>query len=136
MEDFDEARTARAPGDDERSFKLGGEVFTIRQAVRPEVLVTAVSITNESGMDHDVKALDETMHGLLEEEGRGRYTALRERESDPVTYFDLVDVVRWAMKVHTGRPTERPAPSLPGPGPTGAGLTAVAPLPAAETSTG
>lgn len=134
MKDFDEARTA-ARDAEERSFKLGGETFTIRPAVRPETLVAASRVRQDSEIADDVAAFDEMLEGFLEPGDRDRYRELRLRETDPVTFADLMAVAQWAVEVNTGRPTEQPSPSTPGLKPTGTELTAVPPL-TAETQTG
>lgn len=136
MKDFDEARAQRNATDaEERSFKLGGETFTIRAAVRPETLVAASRVTTDSSLVDDVAAFDELIKGFLEETDRERYEQLRLREVDPVTFTDLMEIAQWAVEVNSARPTEQPSPSGLGREPTGTPLTAV-PQPTAETQTG
>lgn len=135
MKDFDEARTARSTRDaEERSFKLGGETFTIRPAVRPETLAAAARVTTDSGVADDIEAFDELILGFLEDEGRARYETLRRREEDPVTFTDLMEVAAWMVEVNSGRPTVQPSPSSAGLPQTPTSLTVVSPS-QAETQT-
>lgn len=129
MKDFDGARAERSARDEEeRTFKLGGETFTIRPAVRPETLIAASRVKTDSEIADDVAAFDEMLEGFLEPVDRDRYRELRLREDDPVTFADLMDVAQWAVEVNTGRPTGQPSLSSPGLKPTGTELTAVPPL--------
>lgn len=134
MKDFDEVRAQRqVRPEEERSFKLGGEQFTIRDSVRADTLAAGARVTDKSSVAEDVDAMDELILGFLDEADHERYLELRRRERDPVTFYDLVDVAQWMVQVNTGRPTVQPSPSGAGEQTTPPPLTAVSsPPPAAQ----
>jgi hypothetical protein len=134
MKDFDEARAQRNADAEIRSFKLGGETFTIltKTHVRPEALAAASRISRESSIDQDLASLDETITGFLaDDENRDRYAALRARVADPITFADLYEVATWMVQEETDLPTEQPSPSTTGSGPTAPSLTDVSASPPA-----
>jgi len=134
MKDFDQERATRTiPDVDERTFTLGGETFTIRPSVRADTLAATSAVSQESSVADDVDAFDSVIEGFLEETDRPRYRTLRGRETDPVTFKDLMDVVGWMVAVNSGRPTQLASPSTAGPERTGTTLTDVSsPPPAAQ----
>lgn len=132
MKDFDAVTAERNTLDVEaRTFKLRGETFTIRPAVRAETLVAASRITTESNPASDIVAFDELIEGFLEPDDRDRYRDIRARETDPVTFTDLMAISMWMIETNSGRPNDEQS----GRGPTDAPRSAVSPLPA-ETQTG
>ncbi len=136
MKDFDEARAQRKADTpaELRSFKLGGEIFSILPsiAVRPDALAAASRVTKESRFGDDLDSMDETIFGFLaDEDNRVRYRTLRARIDDPITFADLYEVVTWVVSEETGRPTEQPLPSTSGQGTTPPSLTAVSDSPPA-----
>ena len=129
MKDFDEARATRPTLDeDARSFKLAGETFTIRPFVRADTLAAAGRVSDKSSIADDVDAFDELIVGFLEDADHERYLALRRRETDPVTFNDLMELAAWMVETSSGRPTRQPSPSTAGPGKTGDGSTGESPL--------
>jgi hypothetical protein len=132
MKDFDQERAIRtAPSEDERTFVLAGESFTIRASVRADTLAHASDVTADSKVSDDVAAFDALIEGFLEEHDRPRYRLLRARETDPVTFDDLMEVAAWMVSVNSGRPTQQASPSTAGPERTGTTLTAVSSQPPA-----
>lgn len=126
MKDFDEARAARISDPAERTFKLGGETFTIAPAVRPEALLPALDLNEAQGAE--VFAIhDQLITAYLDAEGVERYTRLRQRDEDPITLEDQIDVIRWIQETATGRPTRQPGHSSESPGTSGTPLTVVPP---------
>lgn len=132
MKDFDQER-ATVPFDEEaRTFRLRGETFTIKQAVRPEVLVPASRVNRESVLADDVTNVDATILAVLDGDGPDRYRQIRESDDDPITFIDMMAIVNFAIEVATGRPTRQPGSSGAGPSKTGTGSTGEPPLRAVE----
>lgn len=132
MKNFDDDRKLVPFDEEERRFVLGGETFTVKPRVRPEVLIPWAKVTTESSMEDDVANVDATLKGLLEPESLDRFEQLRARETDPVAYLDLVAVLRWAVEVTAGRPTKQPSNSGSGDGKNGTDSTAGQSLRAVE----
>jgi hypothetical protein len=121
VKDFDTDRKARSIPVEDRTFILGGETFIGRESVRPEALTKWDGITDEMAVGEVLQATDDTILALIEDtdDGHARYLALRQREDDPISVPDLVEVGTWLVEVQTGRPTEPPtastdSPSTPG----------------------
>lgn len=131
MKDFDQDR-GEPLNEDERTFRLRGQVFTLKPRVRPEVLIPASLVTTASSIGEDVANIDEMLKAFLNGDDAARYEELRAREDDPIEYRELLAIVRWAVEVSTGRPTEQPAPSGSGAGESGTGSTAASSLRAVE----
>lgn len=122
MKNFDEAREARAKED--RSFQLGGEVFTRKVGIRPEVLSPYENLSDDTPATEALATIDMIVLDMIEDGGEGqdacvRYKALRAREDDPVTLGDLTDLVEWLVESATSRPTSRQSGSMRGPAATG-----------------
>lgn len=111
MKNFDEERNFVPLDEEDRRFQLGGETFTLRARVRPEVLIPATRITNGSAMEDDIANIDAALAALLEPESAERFTRLRAREDDPITYKELLPVIAYAVEVTAGRPTKPSASS-------------------------
>jgi hypothetical protein len=125
VKNFDEQRSTLS--EEERTFQIGGETFLARAKVRPEALAQWDGISGDMPALDILKASDETILALMDQRdnAHARYTALREREDDPLSLDDLVDLGQWLVEVVTGRPTEplsgsTTSPSTPGTTPTGA----------------
>jgi hypothetical protein len=108
VKDFDEARAERSTRD--RSFKIGGETFTRRLAVRPEAMEEFARMRKDDVDLAGFEIFDRTFYAFVEPDGHERWKALREREDDPLNYADIMDVCAWLVAEETGRPT--PALSL------------------------
>jgi hypothetical protein len=117
MHDFDRDREQRHSAD--RQFKIGGEVFTRRPAVRPEAMTAYEDLTPGASASEAVEVIDNLILAFLEPSDHERYRALREREEDPLNVTDLNDLVRWLIIETTRRPTQQPSPSTAGSEPTG-----------------
>jgi hypothetical protein len=131
MKNFDTERKEREIPEEERTFTLGGETFIGKSVVRPEALTKWDGITQEMEVTEILTATDETILALIEnrDDAHARYTALRQREDDPIGVNDLVEVGKWLVEVQTGRPTEQPSGSTASPPTPGTTLTAVSSLP-------
>lgn len=123
MKDFDAKRKARM--DRDRSFKIGGEEFTMRAGLRPEVLIPWEQLTEETSAAEVLQILDSIVLDFLEPYGdsHDRYRALRERVEEPITLQDLQELVEWLIAEQTGRPTGQPSSSTPSAVPPGTGST-------------
>lgn len=108
MKNFDETRTERRSSLEDRTFQLGGEVFVIRQAIKPEWMVPYEDLDPVENTSGDfVRTIDDLICAVIEpnDDAVIRYRALREREEDPVDIEDLHALVRWMIETATGRPT-------------------------------
>lgn len=113
MKDFDEARAERMQRD--RSFKIGGETFTRRLAVRPEAMEEFARMRRDEAELAGFEIFDRTFYAFVEPEGHERWKQLREREDDPLNYADIMEVCGWLVAEETGRPTRALSLSTPGP---------------------
>lgn len=111
MKDFNELLAQ------EREFRVQDEVFAWKD-VRPEVL-SAFDV-NVNGDDPNAvwDLMDRQIVLFLAPEEQKRWKELRKREDSPVTIGQMNAVLTWLMEEQTGRPTEQPSPSAPGPGKT------------------
>lgn len=124
MKNFDDHRRARATAE-EREFKIGGEQFRCKAAVRPETIAPFDDIQDETPVLETLALVDSIVVGMLEpdDDAELRYRALRAREADPLTVDDLLELVGWMIEKVTGRPTVLPGGSSAGPGTTGTNST-------------
>ena len=112
--DFDQERQARVAR--LRTFRIGGEQFTVRASVRPEALLDWESVGGDTSAEETLRVIDSTILALVENENgqagaHERWQALRTREDDAVSLEDLLDVMAWLMEQQTGRPTVQPSDS-------------------------
>ena len=121
MKDFDQKRKERASRD--RSFTLGGETFTMRIGLRPEVLVPWEQLDETTAAGEVLQILDTIVLDFLEpyDNQHDRWRTLRERTEDPVTLQDLQELVEWLIAEQTNRPTGQPSGSTPSAVPPGTG---------------
>ena len=117
MKDFDEGRVAalNTPEAD-RTFVIGGETFTCRASVRPEVMFEIAEMDADTPSPQVFAIIDRLVLNMIEpvNDAQNRWRALREREDDPLTINDLNGLVSWLVEQQAGRPTEAPSLSLPG----------------------
>lgn len=127
MHDFDEERLVKYQED--RKFKLGGEEFTHRPTVRPELMAEWEDITNETTAKEALVLTDRLILAWLDTDADPtavkRFKALRERETDPIGGGDLSKLVTWLYRQSTRRPTTTPEPSSAGSGSTGTTVTGI-----------
>lgn len=127
MRDFDELLSQ------DRTFKVGGEVFTWRD-VRPEVLALFdMPFPEENGKkDPDLPKKQATYVWDLADaqillfivpQDHERWKDLRKREDGAVTIQQIEAIVSWLMEQQTGRPLATSGPSQVGPGPTATSST-------------
>jgi hypothetical protein len=116
MKDFNELLAS------ERQFKVQDETFTWRD-VRPEVLTEFDTDTNGDDPSAVWDLMDRQILLFLGDGEQDRWKALRKRDDAPVTVAQINAVLMWLMEEQTGRPTEQPSPSAPGPGKTAASST-------------
>jgi len=122
MKDFDIARDERSAQD--RDFRIGGESFRMKSAVRPEAMIGYEGLTGETSALDALRVVDDMVISFLEgADAEARYRKLRERDEDPVSMDDLNALVEWLVTEQTGRPTQVPSPSSGGHESTGASST-------------
>ena len=116
MKDFNELLAK------DRTFKVRDAVFEFVDA-QPEVL-TGFQIDTNGDDNAAWKIMDAQIKLFLSEEDGKRWDELRTRTEEPVTIAQLTGILQWLMEEQTGRPTETPSPSAPGPGKTARSSTA------------
>ena len=119
MRDFDLERRERYEVD--RTFRIGGETFVRKPAVRPEVMLAYEDMSMEATAADSLEVVDQTILSFIEDTdgAHDRYRALRERDEDPVSIRDLNGLVVWLIAESTKRPTSALSLSEPGREPTG-----------------
>lgn len=123
MKDFDLDRAIRETAD--RSFRLGGETFTFRPYVHPNVMIRFQESFGQGDATF-LERLDEIMtKDLLDPGQESKWKKIRSDKLDkPVSSFDLVAVYNYIIGEATGRPTVQSSDSSATPSPTGTDSTA------------
>lgn len=110
MHDFDTERAAGYYDEKERQFKLAGETFTIRRAVRPEAIDPWLDFIRRLAAEEPTTpveqraAMDDTITRMLEPASAKKWRQVRERDDDPVTGADLFPVAAFCVQIAGGRP--------------------------------
>lgn len=131
MKNFDQdlGRTNRREAD--RMFQIGGETFTRKASVRPEVLTEFEDMDAGHPAADALRIIDDLIVELLEphDNAAARWHALREREEDALSAEDMQSLVEWLIGEMTGRPTSKPSSSTSSPAtlPPGTPSTAASP---------
>ena len=86
--------------------------------VRPEVLSAFETDVNGDDPNAVWDLMDRQILLFLAADEQEKWKTLRAREDAPVTIGQMNAVLTWLMEEQTGRPTEQPSPSAPGPGKT------------------
>lgn len=128
MRDFDKeiqerhAERERLLGD--RTFKLGGEVFSYHANVSVDLLQRLTSDTPLLGNEY-IEAIKASCLEMIEEDGDAheRFLALLKRKTDPITLQDLQAVFQGLVEEAFRRPTEASLPSGDGDAATGPSST-------------
>jgi hypothetical protein len=140
--DFDKERSASLKPVEDRQCVIGGETFTIRAKVRPEVLAPYLGMIGGLAADMSeneaIELLDTLMTNLVVPGEAEKWTRVRE-SADPeqaLNVADMTSVIQWAIEVATGRPTEPSSPSADGSATTVTGTpsTAASPLQAVTSA--
>lgn len=125
--DFDKERSATLRPVEERECIIGGETFTIRAKVRPEVLAPYLGmiggLASDMTEDEAINLLDTLMANLVVPGEAEKWARVRDID-DPelaLSIFDVQEVIQWAISVATGRPTMPSSPSADGSATTGTG---------------
>lgn len=113
MKDFNELLA------DEREFRVQDQTFKWKD-VRPEVLSSFEVDANGDDPNAVWDLIDRQILLFLPADEQERWKELRAREDAPVTVGQMNAILTWLMEEQTGRPTEPPAPSVPGRGKTAA----------------
>ncbi len=105
--DFD-AAAARPSG-----FVLRGERFPI-QNVNFKTFADYIDADTPEGMGAKNEQTIAFVTAFIPKDERARFSALLDREDDPVSYGDLQGLAAWLIGVSTDRPTVQPASSSRG----------------------
>lgn len=114
MQDFDVERSERTAVD--RTFKIGGEVFVMKAAVRPETMIGYEAINEDTQPEDVLRIIDDLIVSFIEggEDAAQRYRDVRAREDDAVSMRDLNALTDWMIGRQTGRPPTPPSSSMGG----------------------
>lgn len=115
MRDFDEERRDRV--EEDRRFRIGGETFTARAFVRPEAIDDYDRMTADTPAEEALATLDRLIVDLVEDDDAADRWATMRQNTDSTTALDLtsiLELVKWLVERHTGRPTAAPSPSAAG----------------------
>lgn len=112
MKDFNELLAQ------EREFRVQDQTFTWKD-VRPEVLTAFEVDVNGDDPSSVWTLMDKQILLFLPPDEQAKWEKLRADEDKPVTIAQMNAILMWLMEEQTGRPTEAPSPSAPGPGTTG-----------------
>lgn len=106
---FDEGRQERLAR--QRSFTIGGETFTYKASVAPEVYLDwSKMVGGEYGDEltevKSIEIFDATIVGFLEPGQEEKWQKVRAIDAEfPLTLADMKDVVRYLFEENSGRPT-------------------------------
>lgn len=117
----------------DRSFTLGGETFTYRPIVSYTVLESLMNTDDLEGVEL-VRALEQGMLDLLEDGQEEKFLKVIHSKTDPWTFQDLNELVKWVTEAQSGRPTLAPLPSTGGDATTSTSSTDDSSSPPAEAS--
>jgi hypothetical protein len=136
VKDFDvERKTREEEGRDARTFRLGGETFVVKAAIRPEALTEYENLTGDASASDTLGIIDRLILAFIEPgdlvddphigeqtpdddgtpamigERHLAYRQVRERDADPLGLPDLESLVEWLIETQTERPTGPPSSS-------------------------
>jgi len=128
MRDFDQERKERHEERErllgDRSFQIGGEVFSYHANVSVDLLQRLTSDTPLLGNEY-IEAIKASCLEMIEDEGDSheRFLGLLKRKKDPITLQDLQTVFQGLVEEAFKRPTQASLPSGDGDAETGASST-------------
>lgn len=110
---------------EERTFQIGGQLFVMKKAVKPELLAIREDINEESPVGEAMAALDDLFLSMIEpgDDAHARYRALRD-DPEGLSIGQIQAVIDWLIEKQTGRPPTLPSGSSRLRGPTGTPTTA------------
>lgn len=103
---FDEERNERASR--RRQFTIGGETFSYRAGVEPEVLADWMDVGADTPELEAVRIADKTIVAFLDPSQADLWHQIRQPGAleNPITSGDLLALIRWLISEQAGRPTE------------------------------
>jgi hypothetical protein len=103
---FDEKRNERMSRT--RQFTIGGETFSYRPGVEPEILADWMDVGADTPEQEAIQIADRTIVAFLDAGQENRWRSLRKPGAldNPITSGDLLTLLRWLISEQGGRPTE------------------------------
>lgn len=101
------------------TFGLGGENFTCIAEAPAGIMMDFVADASEGGAK-TLPAMLAFLRGVLIEDDTERFDKMIYDKTVQINTTVIADLVVWLTEEYTGRPTERPLDSTPGPQATGA----------------
>lgn len=106
MKDFDALRSSREQHD--RTFKLGGEIFTFRASIVPEEAAELYDhldgFTPPLPLLEEVALVERAIKTFLEPGCRDLWDRVRAEADPPITHEDIQRTVGYILEVILGRP--------------------------------
>lgn len=132
MQDFDTARDLRLQQD--RTFRLGGQTFTHRPSVAPEVIASWEDAQTQGVSAAEMVVLVDKVIGQILEPGQEElWRQVRDPDvANPVSTGDMAQVMEWLVERVSGHPSEPSSASSSTAGSTTPSLTAVSSSPPAD----
>lgn len=115
--DFDAERREKPT----KEFVLGGETFTLRRTIRPEVMTDFEDLDPTTPAVETMKIVDRLIQAFILPEQADTWDRVRASD-DPenaVGLDDLMDVTKWCIGEVTGRNPTQPSSSISPPGEAG-----------------
>jgi hypothetical protein len=105
MKDFDEARDLRASA--ERTFRIGGETFTLKAAIRPGTLDAYRAMSEDTPDPEALRIVDDAIIQMIADaDAETRWNALRAADlaGNPLNIGDMMELTSWMIETVSGRP--------------------------------
>ena len=112
---FDETgvRAERASGD--LTFVIGGVTLRHRPSVEPELMAEWEDAPLDLTSDQAIEIVDKVIIGFIHPDDHELWEHVRQPGREhPVTYGDMLEVMRYLIATQAGRPTTAPSASTDG----------------------
>lgn len=121
---------APASTDEPITFTLFGQTFRCKPSLQGRKLMEFIAMSaDEDNPAQGAKAILAFLDSALVAEDRERFTQVTESDDTVVPLETLAAIMEWLVEQYSGRPTQPPSPSEPGPMITGPMPTATPSFP-------